>query len=348
MARTAQWKHYALRLAEAFPLGTLHPRSVAWAEAHGDERWGVALSGGCDSVALLLAVWAHFPSQRGRLVAFHFDHRLRGRESSRDAAFCRSVCASLGVRFVLGRWASAERGASEGEAREARLAFLDREGGRRKVRAFWFGHHADDVAETMLMRLSRGSGTAGLAAPRPVQPMPGGRTHVRPLLNCRKRGMVEALRAAQIPWRDDQSNLGADYFRNRVRLRVIPAWLKASGRDAVGGALLSRERLEEDDQALEAWTDSLRVLTPAGALRLAPLKGAPRAVVRRALHRWLGAQMQAGTLSRQGFDALLRAVERASPTRHSLGAQGFAVIKAGLLRFVLARTGRRMKSQDAR
>ena len=348
MARPAQWKALALRLAEALPKARLEPRSLDAAAGLGRARWGVALSGGCDSVALLLLLWAHFPERRGSLVAFHFDHRLRGKASSADAGFCRSLCASLGVPFVLGRWSAATPGASEGQARQARLAFLDAEGRRRKVRLFWFGHHADDVAETLLMRLARGSGTSGLAAPRPVQRMPGERLHLRPLLPLRKRELVSLLTGAGVPWREDASNEGGDYFRNRVRRSVIPAWIDAAGRDAVAGALLSRERLDEDDQALDDWTDSLEALTPAGTLKLETLKGVPKAVSRRALHRWMGLQTRAGSISRQGFEALLDAVIRGEPTRHSLGNQGFAVIKGGRLRFVGTGKTLRVKSQDAR
>jgi tRNA(Ile)-lysidine synthase len=103
---------------------------------------------------------------------------------------------------------------------------------------------------------------------------------------------------------------------------------------------LSRELLEEDDVALEEWVARLRALTPGGALSLRRLKKIPRAVARRALHRWLLAQPCAAGLSRRGFDALLDAVLRGTPTRHSLGAKGFAEIRRGFLRYVEIARGR--------
>ena len=101
----------------------------------------------------------------------------------------------------------------------------------------------------------------------------------------------------------------------------------------MAGAALSRELLEEDDRALEAWVDYLDPIGADRSLVVARLSGRPRAIVRRALHRWLLLQSRAGELSRLGFEALLRAVERGRATRHSLGREGFAVIRKGRLRF---------------
>ena len=271
-------------------------------------------------------------------MVLHFNHRLRGRASGADERFCRGVCAALDVRLHAGRWARVPRDPSEEEARAARFAFLGAKMRRIKAGALWLGHHQNDIAETMLMRLARGSGTGGLAAPRPVQRM-GGRVHLRPLLTLKKETIVAALRQAGIGWREDQSNAGGDHFRNRIRHRVLPAWQKASGRDAVAGAALARELLEEDDSALEAWLDELNPVGRGGQLNLAVLKGRPRAVVRRALRRWLAVQPQAGALSRQGFEDLLAVVLAGQPDRRSLGRKGFAVVRDTQLRFerVIAR-----------
>ena len=96
---------------------------------------------------------------------------------------------------------------------------------------------------------------------------------------------------------------------------------------------LARERLEEDDSALEAWVEELRPWRRGGVLNLAVLRNRPRALVRRALHRWLLAQPLAGEISRQGFEDLLAAVIAGGGTRRSLGRNGFAVIRNGALRF---------------
>lgn len=312
----------------------LHPAVLAWAaKRRKGEVWCVAFSGGADSLALLLLLWAHWPERRARLVALHFNHRLRGRESTADEQFCRKVCAGLGVRLRVGRWAGRHRGASEAEARAARHAFFAAEMKRVASRALWLAHQQDDVAESMLMRLARGSGAGGLAAPRPVQAMGRERVHLRPLLTLKKAELGQALRGAGAKWREDASNGRGDHFRNRIRRDVLPAWAKAAGRDALAGAALARERLEEDDRAMEEWVDETAALDRAGRLDLVALAGKPRALIRRALHRWLLAQDQPHDLSRQGFELLLAAVEAGRPTRFSLGTDGFAVIRGGQLSF---------------
>jgi tRNA(Ile)-lysidine synthase len=338
--RPVDWQAAAAKAAALLPRARLHPAVVAWADSRPRaERWGAALSGGADSVALLLLLWAHWPQRRARLVAFHFDHRLRGAESAADARFCAGLCRALGVPLVAGRGRARAALKGEAQARAARFEFIGREMGRRRLRTLWLGHQMDDIAESMLMRLSRGSGSGGLAAPRPVHaldsPGPGAgfRRHLRPLLTVAKAEIARALRSAGAPWREDSSNAQGLHFRNRLRRDVIPRWARASRRDALSGAALSRELLEEDDRALETWVERTGALEEDRSLNTVRLAGSPRAVVRRALHRWLLAQPGAGELSRQGFEGLLRAVESGAPIRHSLGTEGFAVIRKGRLRF---------------
>ena len=283
-------------------------------------------------MALLLLLWAHWPERRAGLVALHFNHRLRGREADADERFCRGVCRGLGIRLQVGRWNHRRLHASEEEAREARFAFFAAAMRRVGARALWLGHQQDDIAETMLMRLARGSGTGGLAAPRPVHRV-GRLVRLRPLLTLRKEEVVARLRESRIAWREDRTNAGRAYFRNRIRHQVLPLWRKTAGRDVVAGAALARERLEEDDEALDAWVEELRPLERRGVLNLAVLRHRPRALARRALHRWLQAQPSAGELSRQGFEDLLVAVMAGKPTRRSLGRHGFAVVHNGTLRF---------------
>jgi tRNA(Ile)-lysidine synthase len=201
------------------------------------------------------------------------------------------------------------------------------------ARVVWLGHQQDDIAETFFMRLARGSGTGGLAAPRPIQPLPGKRFHVRPMLSLKKSQIVAALRVARISWREDSTNAGRDFLRNRIRRDVLPAWVEAAQRDALAGAARSRALLEEDDSALDALVDELEPLDRRRRLELTKLAGKPRALWRRALHRWLAAQPRAGELSRQAFDALLDVIERRQRTRHSLGREGFAVTDGDWLWF---------------
>lgn len=328
----------ALRsLGGVIPRSRLHPAAVGWADGRPPgERWAVALSGGADSVALLLLIRAHWPGHRVRVL--HFNHRLRGRESDADERFCRRMASMSGAAFLAGRWRLKPAGrATEAQARAARLEFFSKAMSRGGEELLWLGHQQDDIAETILMRLGRGSGTTGLSAPRPLQRLDR-RWNVRPLLTLKREEIRAALRSAGIGWRDDSSNEAEHHLRNRMRLRVIRAWRAIEpGRDVLAGVCLSRERLEEDDAALEAWLDRIAPFTPAGRLRIRSLHGLPVALVRRALHRWLLVHPHGSDISRQGFEQLLRLVIRGAPTRFSLGRNGFAVIRAGLLLYSPAR-----------
>ena len=323
----------AAKLAALIPRERFDPAVLAWlAAAPRRGCWNVGFSGGADSLALLLLLWGHWPERRRRLCALHFDHRLRGAESRGDARFCRRVCRALGVKLTSGVWSGTRSGASEAAAREARLGFF-----AQHARVVWLGHQQDDIAESLLMRLARGSGTGGLAAPRPVQRLANGRVHLRPLLAVKKAEILAALRQAGTTWREDSSNAGDVYFRNRVRREVMPRWIKAAQRDALAGAARSRLLLEEDDAALETWLDELRPVDAGGKLRLARLRGKPRALWRRALHRWLGRHRPGPGVSRQAFEMILDSLQALKTTRHSLGREGCAVTDGRSLRFEAAR-----------
>lgn len=329
--RSPDWPTAALALASLLPRERLQAAACTAGERLRGP-WAVAFSGGMDSLALLLLLWAHWPEQRGRLVALHFNHRLRGRAAQADATFCRRVCASLQIEIRVGRWTTAPREPSEADARTARHAFFREELRALRGRALWLGHQMDDVAESLLMRLARGSGLAGLAAPRPVQPMPAGRVHLRPLLTLRKDELAAALTEIRVAWREDATNAGTDYLRNRVRSTVIPPWIKAAGRDALAGAALSRSLIEEDDAALDAWMDELAPFGPDGSVDLAKTAHRPVGLVRRILRRWLTDWCPETNLSRQGFEQLLALIRRGEASRFSLGRKSFAVIARGSLR----------------
>lgn len=333
--KTNRWQVVAERLAAAIPRERLHPAVVRWAETSGEGRWAIAFSGGADSLMMLLLVWAHWPERRKALHVLHFNHRLRGRAAAEDARFCRRVCAGLKVVLRVGEWAEATAEAMEAEARTARFGFFRTEMGKVNAWSLWTGHQQDDIAETMLMRLARGSGSGGLAAPRPVQRMAGGHVHVRPLLALAKSEIEAALSALKVQWRVDATNAGRVFLRNRMRHDVLPVWRAAvAGRDAMAGAALSRQMLEEDDEAMEFWADEVRAIGGRGELRWKRLVGKPRGLVRRALLRWLTQHGRAGTLSRQGFEALLTDVMRGRRTRHSLGKSALVEIGRASARIV--------------
>ena len=178
---------------------------------------------------------------------------------------------------------------SEDDARAARIAFFsgylsDQE----RETAILTGHHAGDVLETMLMRISRGSGLQGLTAPREVSRGPDGLLFFRPLLRLRKDRIVDYLRQAGAEWREDASNQTDAYYRNRLRSSVIPDWENVSDRPVQEGAVTARALLEEDWEALEhSFDDAWKTMILDGEYRLdwAATRAQPRAFQRRALNR---------------------------------------------------------------
>lgn len=302
-------------------------RDAADGSAANHERWLVALSGGADSVALLFLIWAHWPGQRALLRVAHFNHRLRGAESESDQDFCQKLCEELGVVFCTQAWMAAPKSASEEQARGARYSFFESLAEVEHGRVLFTGHQKDDIIETQLMRLARGASSAGLAAPRPRRRWGNHCTLLRPLLGLSRDELQTALRTVGVSWREDSTNVTGLYLRNRIRHSVVTSWLQAAGPGALEGAALTREWLEEDDDALEFTLDRLGVPQLADELNLQLLANQPRSLWRRALRRW----RPLGEVTRRAFDELLTACQLGRG-RFSLGT-GFAVIEGNWLRY---------------
>ena len=177
--------------------------------------WLIALSGGCDSVALL-HLFRRAASEFGlSLTASHLDHAMRP-ESADDARWVAGLCADWDIPLVTDRLSAAP--ASEDAARRARYSFLRQ--AAREAGARWIatGHHADDQAETVLFRVLRGTGLDGLGGIRSVTA--GGL--VRPLLPFWREEIESFARKAGLAWRTDATNASLAPARNRIRHELIP------------------------------------------------------------------------------------------------------------------------------
>jgi len=228
-------------LAELGGTGVLETQVLHRLESAKGMPVAVACSGGPDSVALaFVLVGLH----DGPVTLLHFNHGLRAEASDGDEHFVRELATRLGCDFRSARWENPSK-QNEVAAREARLAFLH----RWEHSLIFFGQHADDAAETLLMRLARGSSIEGLSAPHPVVEY-GQHLHLRPLLKLRKATIVAALERLGIAYRTDASNATGDYLRNRIRNELLPLWQSLEPqRDVVGGILASRDKLRTLDRA---------------------------------------------------------------------------------------------------
>lgn len=181
-----------------------------------------ACSGGADSVALLCILWRLRAKYNWQLMAAHYEHGIRGEQSQGDAAFVRDLCAKWQIPcFVesgdVPSFAKAQGCSLEQAARIKRYAFLQRILKEQKLDFIALAHHADDQAETVLMRILRGTGITGLAAMRPVSG-----AMVRPLLGVSKKQILAFCRQEGLAYRQDATNFVADCTRNRLRLELIP------------------------------------------------------------------------------------------------------------------------------
>ena len=188
-----------------------------------DVRVLVAVSGGPDSVALFRCLLA-LATQPQHLHVAHFNHRWRGTTSDDDAAFVTELCAQWNVSVHQGALPNAPEHTSQSEeaARNARLAFLESTAAAIGARYIATGHTADDQAETILHRVLRGTGIAGLAGIQPMRPLNRLTTLVRPFLQVHRRAIVDYLQALGQPYRDDSSNNDRRYTRARLRHDLLP------------------------------------------------------------------------------------------------------------------------------
>lgn len=235
------------------------------------DRVVCAVSGGADSMALLMGLYLLKEKLGISLEAAHFNHCLRGSESDADEAFVRDFCTGLDLPFHCGRGqvVSGKKGL-EAAAREARYAYLLSLGGKLAT-----AHTADDNAETVLMHLLRGTGLKGLGAIAPVRG-----TIIRPMLSITRQQLLSFLSEYHIDYRTDSSNLRDDFLRNRLRHHVIPALMRENPRFAENVSATAM-RLRLDEEALQ----SIAVMT--NPILVSDLREKPAAIRYRVLEHYL-------------------------------------------------------------
>ena len=209
------------------------------------------VSGGADSVCLLLMLLEYRKHCDFFLEAVHVEHGIRGDASRRDAAFVKRLCEKRGVccriypvdvpAYAKGHGLGVEEAARKLRYECFREAAEDYDGRPVKIA---LAHHADDNAETMLFRLIRGSGLHGLYGMRPARRLAEGVTVIRPLLGMERAEIEAYLEAQGQPYCRDATNEDTDYSRNRIRHKVMPE-LKAVNTGAVHHMMQSAQMLRE-------------------------------------------------------------------------------------------------------
>ncbi len=267
---------------------------------------GVAVSGGGDSVALL-----HMLAARGGgLRAVTVDHGLRD-ESADEAAQVASLCEDLGIPHQVLKWRDWDKsGNLQDAARKARLRLISAWAAKESITHVAMGHTLDDQAETMLLRLARGSGVDGLSG-MAAQRVDGPLTWVRPLLHARRDELRAYLIKNGAGWIDDPSNDDPKY--DRVKARQAFATLAGLG-ITPDGLVATANRMQDARMALEAATQALAdaclLITDAGEVRLeiATFNAAPDELRFRLLSATL--QWISGALYRPRFDSLRGVLSR--------------------------------------
>lgn len=304
------------------PSPWMHPAVEDFLSRYKGKNLLVACSGGADSVCMLLLLYIAAKKRQIYLVVAHYNHRWRGEDSQRDAAFVADLAKDLGLVIDMGTRPPKEAAFTETTARALRLAFLREAAKRHRCEAIALGHQLDDILETQLIRVSRGAGADGLAAPRPISRFENWPTHIRPLLETRAASIREDLQAVSIPWCEDSSNSDTTIVRNALRHQVIPELETLFARDISLGAARSRKLLEEDAEALDMLTRSFfpRAFSMAERLDRKRLRDKPRAITRRALLSWLGHHQLLSSVSAHAMDLIIEAIYEAKPNnRFSLG-----------------------------
>lgn len=267
-----------------------------------------ALSGGIDSMALL-HILLELKRELGiTLSAAHFDHRLRGQESRRDAEFVQAHCNALGIPLSMGSadvaaYAKANHLSTEDAARTLRYDFLLSLNPEAKIAT---AHNAQDNLETLLLRLIRGTGLQGLGAIPPVR----GRI-IRPLLTVSRQELKQYLELRGIPHVEDSTNGSDDYLRNRIRHQVLPVLMAENPGISQAASALCLELRDVGEFITDEADSALQSISHEDGISCSGLMSLPHALRGPVLKQFL---TEVPELSRQQLDAALALAECMSPS----------------------------------
>lgn len=293
------------------------------------ERWGehplvLGISGGPDSVALLrllLDLWGA-TNRPPPLILAHCNYRLRGQESEADERFVRELANRFGIECRVWQAETLEKpGGSGWEAylRDLRYDFFKHVAGEFGARYLALAHTADDQAETVALRLLRGSSLAGLRGIPAQRPLTSETTLIRPLLSLRRQTLRDYLREIDQPFRIDSSNDSDQFMRNRIRNQLFPLLASDFGSDFPERMLSLAEEAAEAEALLDALSTNLMryfesVQPDCLQIDSKQLAASPHPLVRHALVKaWRAQGWSERDLTSRHWRALAELLLRPSP-----------------------------------
>jgi tRNA(Ile)-lysidine synthase len=241
------------------------------------ERVAIAVSGGADSVALL-RVMLELRAELGVVLSIaHFHHGIRGVAADGDAAFVSELAEAHDLELYVDRgdardYSREKKISLETAAREMRRGFFAELLRERRIARVATAHTLDDQAETVLMKLLRGTGTRGVAGIFPEQRLAAG-SIVRPLLEVHRAELRDYLRELKQAWREDESNADVTFTRNRVRSRVLPM-LRNEVNPSVDLALAHHAEVARCEE--EFWSEQIKRVLPLVCAPGEPARGGGR------------------------------------------------------------------------
>ncbi len=268
-----------------------------------------ALSGGCDSVCLLLLLSGLRESlQLAEVLALHIHHGIRGEEADRDEAFCRELCARLRVPLTVRHEDIPAQAETSGETleeagRRRRMEIFAEEAGRHHA-VIAAAHHLNDQAETVLMNLCRGSGPSGLAGMRQKRTDSRGFTLIRPLLWAEREEIEAFVRRSGTGWCEDSTNFSGDNTRSRLRQEVLPQLEEIFPRATRHMAALAEKTAAQEACLQTLAEEAFSLSSCGGSLELSALRRQTPLIRQRVLALWLKENGGSKDIGESHFKAL--------------------------------------------
>tara|TARA_B100000886_G_scaffold115399_1_gene77641 strand:- start:1929 stop:3374 length:1446 start_codon:yes stop_codon:yes gene_type:complete len=289
----------------------------------------VSCSGGADSIFSLLLIHHYL---NGSQHCIHVNHGVRGENSEKDASFVKEFCDKINCESsILSLQIPVD--SNEGFLRDKRKQIIRLELERMGAKYLVQGHQKDDIAESFLWRLSRGSSPSGLCSPKPVQKH-GNTIFLRPFLTASRAEIRNCLKQLAIPWREDETNNSPRYLRNRIRAQVLPQWKSCIDRELLRGVESSRDLIEEQNDAMQVWIlDSYNHCVKGKDLSIKELQKQPLAVQRGVLSEWFSSSNIHFTL--QNLSEIIKNIQTKDKKKFNLGDNTRVELGSNLLKILV-------------